>query len=393
MIYSSEGLKPKVYPNKLLSEMSDKELFEFRNTLNVDSMGFNGTEGTPIVDDEDDKIIASAINSTSCIIQDNLTTINYSNGSLSRIKFIVIHYTGNNGDTAKGNTNFFKSEYRGSSAHYFVDEGNIIWRCVEDKNISWHCGGKIQSSNGHTYYKICTNSNSIGIELCSRKYNDGTYYFKEETINNCIYLVKYLMNKYNIPIENVIRHYDVTGKTCPEPFVRNTSQWTAFKNKLILNETTHWARNYLNTLISKGVITDENQWSAFDSPVNKALAIALIDKVSGGIWKSDEANSSIHWCQPHIISLCGKKIIHDKDQWLNSLDNNISKALLLSLICNMTGGLSNLYANRVTDHWARNCLDTLCDRGIINTPASWTDFEAEVNKGQTMALICKTLYK
>ena len=110
-------------------------------------------------------------------IQNNLTTINYSNGSsTSRIKYIVIHYTANNGDSAWGNTNYFKSTYRGASAHYFVDE-NSIWRCVQDKDISWHCGGGLQGSGGHAYYKQCLNSNSIGIEMCSRISN-GTYYFK-----------------------------------------------------------------------------------------------------------------------------------------------------------------------------------------------------------------------
>ena len=53
----------------------------------------------------------------------------------------------------------------------------------------------------------------------------------------------------------------------------------------------------------------------------------------------------------------------------------------------------DLYKNRIPDHWARNCLDTLCDRGIIQTPQSWTDFEAEVSKGLTMAIFCKTFYK
>ena len=59
----------------------------------------------------------------------------------------------------------------------------------------------------------------------------------------------------------------------------------------------------------------------------------------------------------------------------------------------MKGGVSDSYKNRTPDHWARNCLDTLCDRGIIQTPQSWTDFEAEVSKGLTMAIFCKTFYK
>ena len=162
-------------------------------------------------------------------INKNLTTINYKKASNRNIKYIVIHYTANNGDTAKGNTNYFKNEYRGASAHYFVDETSI-WQCVEDKDISWHCGAKKYM---HTY---CRNENSIGIEMCSRK--DGNYYFKEQTIKNTVELVKELMKKYNISIENVIRHYDVTGKVCPEPYVRDINAWNDFKSKLKNNYIT-----------------------------------------------------------------------------------------------------------------------------------------------------------
>ena len=156
-------------------------------------------------------------------IQQNLTTSNYTSGSgTSRIKYIVEHYTGNNGDTAFANTNYFKSTYRGASAHYFVDETSI-WQCVADKNVAWHCGA---TSYKHAY---CRNSNSIGIEMCSKKYSSGNYYIPDATQKNASELTKYLMGLYNVSIDNVIRHYDVTGKSCPEPFVRVSSQWDAFK--------------------------------------------------------------------------------------------------------------------------------------------------------------------
>ena len=43
------------------------------------------------------------------------------------------------------------------------------------------------------------------------------------------------MAKYNIPISNVYRHYDVSGKICPEPFVRDPAQWQKFKEMLTAN--------------------------------------------------------------------------------------------------------------------------------------------------------------
>lgn len=446
--------------------MTEKDWFEYRNSINPDLLGFeNEIEGS--LDEQlsylkPNKI--SGVISGDINIQNNLTTRNYTNGSgTNRIKFIVVHYTANNGDTAYGNTEYFKSEYRGASAHYFVDE-NYIWRCVEDKNVSWHCGGGLQGPNGHAYYKICTNSNSIGIEMCSRKYSDGTYYFKENTVENCIKLVKYLLNKYNLSSDKVIRHFDVVGKICPAPFVNDESQWINFKNRISKNDTItnkkglykvvnctelnvrsgnstsyekigsllvntqvqvidfnsgwakidyngqngwvagnyleyiseineHWCKEILDKLYDKGYITDKNQWNNFEEPITKALVLALLDKMTGGTWTSNETNSLIHWCQPCVISLVGKGVIKDKEQWLNSLDVRISKALLLALICNLSGGISDLYKNRIADHWARNCLDTLCDRGIVQTPAAWINFEGEVSKADTMALLYKTLNK
>ena len=157
-------------------------------------------------------------------IKRNITTQNFNNGSINRIKYIVVHFTANNGDTAYGNTNYSKS-YRGASAHYFVDENNI-YQSVEDKNIAWHCGAKKYK------HSTCRNSNSLGVELCSRKDSKGNFYFMDKTVDNAVELVKMLMAKYNVPIANVIRHYDVTGKNCPEPFVRDIKAWQNFKDRL-----------------------------------------------------------------------------------------------------------------------------------------------------------------
>jgi N-acetylmuramoyl-L-alanine amidase CwlA len=67
--------------------------------------------------------------------------------------------------------------------------------------------------------------------MCCRK--SGSWYFEPKTIASTIDLVKELMAKYNIPKENVIRHYDVTGKQCPEPYVRNVADWNSFKAQLV----------------------------------------------------------------------------------------------------------------------------------------------------------------
>lgn len=138
------------------------------------------------------------------IIQ-NLTNVNYSSGNSGR-KFIVIHYTGNNSDSANGNANYFKDENRGASAHYFVDSNNIV-QVVSDDDTAWSVGRNYGSNN---LFGTCNNKNSISIEMCS---TNGE--ISDETFNNTVDLTKKLMSKYEIDADHVVRHWDVCSKVCP----------------------------------------------------------------------------------------------------------------------------------------------------------------------------------
>lgn len=187
---------------------------------------------------------------------------NYNKGRKQPIQYIVVHYTANNGDRAEGNGNYFAHPNRNASAHYFVDENTIV-QSVHDENTAWHCGAKSYK------HEKCRNNNSIGVEMCSEKDNSGQYYINQETQNTAIAVVKIIMEKYNIPLENVLRHYDVTGKICPEPFVRNQVQWLDFKKRLsetekkegtemvynYIDETMPaWAKPTVQKLVDKGAI-------------------------------------------------------------------------------------------------------------------------------------------
>lgn len=186
---------------------------------------------------------------------------NYSKGRHTAIKYLVLHYTANNGDTALSNCKYFSGANRNASAHYFVDEKGV-YRSVRDMNVAWHCG----SMNGYKH-KYCRNTNSIGIEMCSRQDKDGKFYIKEETIANAIELTQYLMEKYDIPVENVIRHYDVTGKMCPRPFVEDEMLWLDFKERLeeeevkrynTIDEVPEWGKATIQLMINKGAFADVN---------------------------------------------------------------------------------------------------------------------------------------
>lgn len=160
-----------------------------------------------------------------------ISAYNHEPGSISRIKYIVIHYVGALGD-ARNNCEYYGGGNRNASAHYFVGFSGDIWQCVEDADIAWHVGA---SSYVHPE---CRNANALGIEMCVRKRDtshlgatDKDWYFEDATVNAAAELTRYLMAKYNVPADHVIRHYDVTGKICPNPYVYNTTShtWEEFK--------------------------------------------------------------------------------------------------------------------------------------------------------------------
>lgn len=146
---------------------------------------------------------------------------NHTKGRHQKIQYIVLHYTANDGDTAKGNCNYFSGAERLASAHYFVDEASIR-QSVADGDTAWHCGANRYK------HPTCRNDNAIGIEMCSRTDARGEYYIKPETVANAVKLTKMLMAKYGVPASRVLRHYDITGKRCPAPWVNDESQWRAF---------------------------------------------------------------------------------------------------------------------------------------------------------------------
>ena len=174
------------------------------------------------------------------------------------MEYIVIHYTSNQGDTAKNNADYFAREKVGASAHYFCDE-NEIWQSAKDMDTAWHCGAK-------TYrHPDCRNANSVGVEICM---NDKTGAVRQGSIATAAELVRYLMQRYGVPVDRVIRHYDVTGKYCPGPMVDDPTLWEAFKQSLTQTEDDSvrykyyddmpdWAKPTVSKLVKKGYLKGE----------------------------------------------------------------------------------------------------------------------------------------
>lgn len=157
--------------------------------------------------------------------------------ALSKIKYIVVHYTANDGDSDEGNGNHFANHIVEASAHYFVD-GDSITQSVPDNYVAYSVGDKKYSdcnkTGGGKLYKQCTNTNSLSIELCDEVKN-GKSDFSKATIENAVAFINEKRKQYNVDINHVIRHFDVSGKPCPLPYV-DSAKWQEFKNIITESE-------------------------------------------------------------------------------------------------------------------------------------------------------------
>lgn len=133
-------------------------------------------------------------------------------GRPGAIDRIVVHFTATLASARNNATYFARNEGQGASAHYFIDDITPeIYQSVAEGDTAWHAGN------------WAMNCRAIGIEVVSA--GDD---FSATEVEKLGWLVKKLMAKYGIGASGVIRHYDVTGKLCPAPYVV-ASKWAALK--------------------------------------------------------------------------------------------------------------------------------------------------------------------
>ncbi len=127
---------------------------------------------------------------------------------LNRIKNIVIHYVGNPNTTAQNNRDYFDKESTEVCSHFIVGLNGEIIQCVPIDE-------KSSASNNR-------NIDTISIEVC---HPDSSGKFNTETYNSLVKLTAWLCNNSRLDEDDVIRHYDITGKECPRYYVLNQSEW------------------------------------------------------------------------------------------------------------------------------------------------------------------------
>ena len=141
--------------------------------------------------------------------------------ALKKVHAIVVHYTANPGVDAVANRNYFnnlpkanerKQKKTYASSHFVIGLDGTIVQCIPLEEMAY-------ASNDR-------NSDTVSIECCHKKENGK---FTAQTQAALIQLCTYLCIKFDLTEENLIRHYDVTGKICPKYFVEHPDAWEPFK--------------------------------------------------------------------------------------------------------------------------------------------------------------------
>lgn len=156
--------------------------------------------------------------------QDFLTVNPYSRPGTKRehVRDIVIHYVANPGTSAKQNRNYFEglkdqsgSKTVSASSHYIIGSDGTILQCIPLDEVA--------------YGNYPRNDDTVSIECC---HPDSDGRFTDATIKSLIRLTGWLCRELSLNEKHIIRHYDVSGKTCPKYYVEHQDAWRTLKKKL-----------------------------------------------------------------------------------------------------------------------------------------------------------------
>lgn len=130
---------------------------------------------------------------------------------LEGVRNIVIHYVGNPGATAQQNRDYYANPSSEVSSHFVIGLKGEVIQCIPLHEKS--------SASNHR------NKDTISIEVChpdeSGKFTDASY-------QSLVKLTAWLLDVCDLDSDDVIRHYDITGKQCPLYFVTHEDAWKQF---------------------------------------------------------------------------------------------------------------------------------------------------------------------
>lgn len=169
------------------------------------------------------------------MIKEKLLTINkYSRVGkpLNKTLGVVVHYVAVNNQRPEQTVEYFEWLKKGinqiyASAHYVIGtDGNGI-QCIPDTEVAYHCGAKEYKPGIVEKLSAYPNYTTIGIEMCHTSKG-----FTEETLETVSSLIAQIIEEHNLTINDVYRHFDITGKICPKFFVEDEEQWKEFLKRI-----------------------------------------------------------------------------------------------------------------------------------------------------------------
>ena len=114
-------------------------------------------------------------------------------------EYIIIHHTG--GGSYASNCRILSWVWEGVSVHFVVWINGECAKIWQPTDILWHAGN---SSRGTLEWM---NSYAMGIEVVWPNKAGG---FPQKQYDRLVGLIRYLMKTFNIPLENVLCHHDIT---------------------------------------------------------------------------------------------------------------------------------------------------------------------------------------
>ncbi len=143
------------------------------------------------------------------ISQNYSPNFNVSKRPQKNIKFIIIHYTGmKNESLAINRLCNTKSKV---SAHYFIKKNGSVLNLVPPLYEAWHAGESswkgIKSLNRY----------SIGIEIQNSGHDNKYENFALNQIISIKKLLKYLIRKYRVNVNNILGHSDIAPDRKKDP--------------------------------------------------------------------------------------------------------------------------------------------------------------------------------
>lgn len=128
---------------------------------------------------------------------------------------IVVHYVANPGTTARQNRAWYLNPESEVSSHFLIGlEGEVLLCVPLDEKSS--------ASNE-------ANATTLSIELC---HPDETGEFTPASEESLVHLLAYLCRRFDLSVDSIIRHYDVTGKICPKYYVEHEDAYLAMKDRV-----------------------------------------------------------------------------------------------------------------------------------------------------------------